>query len=194
MCEQNGLEPLLGGLQQRIATMFKEPRTELKFNWSHLGDIAQGRPHLGPKTSVAVYRLMQFTIRDAMIKHTDPETATKVFYEAGHMAGRSLYENLLDDPKDFNELVSRLEKLLKELSVGILRFERTDLEKLDFVLTVAEDLDCSGLPLMDEAVCTFDEGFIAGLLKAFTGKEFDVKEVDCWATGERVCRFSATVQ
>ena len=33
------------------------------------------------------------------------------------------------------------------------------------------------------------EGFISGLLSAHTGKEFSVKEVDCWCSGDRVCRF-----
>lgn len=60
---------------------------------------------------------------------------------------------------------------------------------MEFVLTVAEDLDCSGLPFVDQAVCTYDEGFITGILKVYTGKEFTVKEIDCWGTGDRVCRF-----
>jgi hypothetical protein len=40
-----------------------------------------------------------------------------------------------------------------------------------------------------ETVCTYDEGFIAGLLGEYTGLPFVVKEVDCWCSGDRVCRF-----
>jgi hypothetical protein len=87
--------------------------------------------------------------------------------------------------------VARLQKLLKDLNIGILRMEKADPEKLEFVLAVAEDLDCSGLPVLEEAVCTYDEGFIAGILGAFTNRSFDVKEVDCWCTGDRTCRFRA---
>ena len=36
---------------------------------------------------------------------------------------------------------------LKKLKIGILRVERGDVENLTFTLTVAEDLDCSGLPV-----------------------------------------------
>ena len=54
-------------------------------------------------------------------------------------------------------------------------------------------MDCSGLPLSEETICDYDEGFIAGVLKAYTGKDFFVKEVDCWATGDRVCRFAVKV-
>jgi uncharacterized protein len=35
----------------------------------------------------------------------------------------------------------------------------------------------------------YDEGFISGILKAYSGRDFRVREVDCWATGDRVCRF-----
>jgi len=59
------------------------------------------------------------------------------------------------------------------------------------ILTVAEDLDCSGLPITNENVCVYDEGFIAGILEAYTGKPYHVREIDCWASGDRVCRFNA---
>ena len=67
--------------------------------------------------------------------------------------------------------------------------EQADMNKLEFTLTVAEDLDCSGLPDLGHVVCTYDEGFISGLFKSFTGKSFEAKEVDCWCTGDRTCRF-----
>ena len=61
-------------------------------------------------------------------------------------------------------------------------------------MTVDEDLDCSGLPDTDEQICVYDEGFIQGILEAFTGKFFDVEEVDCWCAGSRTCRFSAVMK
>jgi predicted hydrocarbon binding protein len=62
------------------------------------------------------------------------------------------------------------------------------------VLTVGQDLDCSGLPVTNETVCNYDEGFIAGILEAYTGKKYEVREVDCWANGDRVCRFNGIFQ
>jgi len=56
---------------------------------------------------------------------------------------------------------------------------------------VSEDLDCSGLPELDYEICSYDEGFISALLECFSGMKFIVKEVDCWCTGDRTCRFSA---
>jgi len=61
------------------------------------------------------------------------------------------------------------------------------------VMTVGEDLDCSGLPITGETICHYDEGFIAGILKAYTKQNYVVREVDCWSTGARICRFKAYV-
>jgi hypothetical protein len=169
--------------------MFKEERDELQFEWSMLGDVAQGRPNLGDTMSVAVYRLMQFTLRDVLIKEFGPEVAERIYYQAGQSAGRQFFRNLVTQKTDFNEFVVEIQKLLADLSIGILRVEKADLTNMNFMLTVAEDLDCSGLPLCDESICTYDEGFINGLFLEFTGKDFDVKEVDCWCSGDRVCRF-----
>ena len=88
-----------------------------------------------------------------------------------------------------NRFVAELQQVLKDRGIGILRVEKGDVENLTFTLTVAEDLDCSGLPTCGEQICTYDEGFISGLLSAHTGKKFRVKEVDCWCSGDRVCRF-----
>ncbi|MEI6451670.1 MAG: 4-vinyl reductase, partial [Actinomycetes bacterium] len=44
-----------------------------------------------------------------------------------------------------------------------------------------------------ESICVYDEGFIAALLESYTGRRFVVKEVDCWCTGDRTCRFTAEV-
>ena len=75
------------------------------------------------------------------------------------------------------------------LKIGLLRVEECDFEKGEFVITVHEDLDCSGLPATGELVCRYDEGFLAGILEMYTGKRFQVREVECWASGSRVCRF-----
>lgn len=169
--------------------MFKEERNESLFEWCMLGKVDEGRPNLGFTMDVSVYRLMQFTMRDVMIQEFGVETADKVFFKAGEIAGKALYNNLITKKDDFNEFVAELQDLLKRLRIGILRIEKANLEDLTFTLTVAEDLDCSGLPACNETICTYDEGFIAGILSEHTGKRFIVKEVDCWCSGDRVCRF-----
>lgn len=170
--------------------MFKEERGSNRFEWKDLGDIELGRPNLGPTTLVAVYRLMQYTMRDVLITEYGPQTAGQLLAKAGKVAGAEFCKSVLDTKLGFNEFISDLQEKLRSLKIGILRIEKADIEKLEFVLTVDEDLDCSGLPLLGETVCDYDEGFIAGILNTYTGKEFNVKEIDCWASGERTCRFS----
>ncbi len=169
--------------------MFKEERDTSSFEWTMLGKIDEGRPNLGFTTDVSVYRLMQFTLRDVLIKDFGVEKADRIFYRAGETAGRHFYENLITKRNSFGEFVVELQDVLKQRKIGILRVEKGDVENLTFTLTIAEDLDCSGLPVCDEQICTYDEGFISGLLSAHTGKDFSVKEVDCWCSGDRVCRF-----
>jgi len=170
--------------------VFKEERDESQFEWSMLGDIAAGRPNLGPTMHVAVYRLMQFTLRDVLIRDFGVEKADQVFFEAGKEAGKAYCDNILTEKNDLNGLFADLQRTMKELGIGIFRVESADLEKNSFVITIAEDLDCSGIPVCSEQICIYDEGFIAGLLLAYSGKDFHVKEVDCWGSGGRVCRFT----
>ncbi|MBT4289161.1 MAG: 4-vinyl reductase [Deltaproteobacteria bacterium] len=171
--------------------MFKEEREELQFDWGMIGDVAVGRPNLGSTMDVSVYRLMQFTLRDVIIKNFGADKADKIFYDAGKKAGQEFFKQLIDKENDFNGFIQQLQDLLSQLKIGILRLEASDMEKHHFTLTVAEDLDCSGLPVTDEEICTYDEGFISGILSEYTGNEFEVKEVDCWCSGDRVCRFEA---
>lgn len=164
-----------------------------KFSWDLLGDIAAGRPNLGLNTRLEVYRLMQFAFRDVMEEHLGTEKTDQIFYEGGKLAGVEFYKNIFGNISDFHEFVKSLQETLREMGIGILRVEEADIENGNFVLTVSEDLDCSGLPEIGYEVCTYDEGFIAGLLESFTGSPFKVKEVDCWCTGDRTCRFTAEI-
>jgi predicted hydrocarbon binding protein len=160
-----------------------------QFRWDHLGDIAAGRPNLGAVTYLAVYRLMQYSLRHILACRYGEETVSEILNEAGHVAGSEFCRNVLDTSKDFNGFIAQVQERLRELHIGILRMEKADLERQEFVLTLAEDLDCSGLPVTDETVCQYDEGFLAGIFSVYTGKKFMAREIDCWANGERTCRF-----
>lgn len=161
------------------------------FSWDLLGDIEKGRPNLGNNTRLEIYRLMQFTFRDVVERRYGTAEADKIFHEAGGVAGRAFYDHFLSGTTDFQIFIRKLQEVLREMGVGVLRVEEADLARRTFTITVSEDLDCSGLPELDYEVCTYDEGFIAALLERFTGKPFTVREIDCWCTGDRTCRFSA---
>lgn len=159
------------------------------FTWSNLGDIKVGRGDLGEDMPVIVYRLMQYTLLDVLSDELGLSKANSFFLAAGHLAGVEFAKNALNCNLDFNNFISHLQETLKLLKIGIFRMEAFNPENGEIVVTVGEDLDCSGLPITNENVCVYDEGFISGILETYTGKNYHVKEIDCWASGARVCRF-----
>jgi predicted hydrocarbon binding protein len=163
---------------------------EYNFSWEQLGDIEEGRPNLGQQTSVTVYRLMQYTMRAVLEKEYGDEQTRQLLVQAGRLAGREFCKNVMDVTLPLNKFIAQLHDVLVDLAVGVLKVEKSDTVNLNFIVTVSEDLDCSGLPIKGVTVCDYDEGFIEGIFSVYTGKNFDVKEIDCWTTGERTCRFT----
>lgn len=168
-----------------------EKERKYPFSWELLGDLQLGRPNLGSSVRLEVYRLMQSCFRDVIENEYGTEATDRIFYRTGHLAGTEFHRNLLGKITDFNQFIHALQAVLREMKIGILRAEELDLENGRLVFTISEDLDCSGLPEMNFEFCSYDEGFLAGVLESFSGKEFEVKEVDCWCTGDRTCRFVA---
>ena len=174
--------------------VFSKNMKHSEFGWDSIGDIKEGRGDLGEEMPVLVYRLMQYTMLDVLSKEYGSEKANDYFRKAGLLAGKEFAKHTLDLTADFNTFIANLQKALAELKIGILRMEAFDPDSGSIVLTVGQDLDCSGLPITNENVCNYDEGFIAGILEVYTGKTYEVREVDCWANGDRVCRFNGNVQ
>jgi len=174
--------------------IFKIEETHNKFKWENLGDIKTGRGALGEEMPVLVYRLMQYTMLDVLSTEYGSDRANEFFRAAGYLAGIEFAKYNLNLKVDFSTFISELQEKLKELKIGILRIENFNGEDGSLVLTIGEDLDCSGLPITNETVCIYDEGFISGIIESYTGKKYDVREIDCWASGDRVCRFTGKVK
>lgn len=167
--------------------------TEKIFSWDSLGDLSIGRPNLGSNVSVEIYRLMQYTLRQVLEEQYGESTSRGLIHAAGKIAGMAYCDRFLDITLGPDAFLAGLHQQLIYHNIGVLRVEKTDMENLHLVLTVSEDLDCSGLPIDGKTVCDYDEGFIAGIMEKYTGKKFIVVEVDCWATGDRTCRFDVTL-
>lgn len=161
------------------------------FNWNMLGNLEKGREHLGQEMPVLVYRLFQYTMRATLVREFGTEEMIRLFRKSGALAGEEFAKNVLDLDADWDAFLANMQEKLKELQIGVLRFEEMDEKSGRAILTIGEDLDCSGLPVTGECVCNYDEGFIAGILGAYTKKPYEAVEVDCWARGDRVCRFEA---
>jgi predicted hydrocarbon binding protein len=178
-----------------MENIFKQlmEKTHHTFSWESLGDIREGRVELGEEMPVLIYRLMQFTMLDVLTREFGTERANELFYSAGYLAGSEFAKKALDLDVEWDTFFANLQNALEDLKIGIFRMEVVDPATGNITFTISEDLDCSGLPVTNETVCTYDEGFAAGILKTYTGKDYDVREIDCWANGDRTCRFTGVV-
>lgn len=173
--------------------IFMADRKPIQFE-EYLKYDENSRGNLGEELPVLVYRLLEYSLKEELLRRYGKDEQVEVFRSAGRMAGEYFAKNMLNLDQPMDQFVSELQNKMKELKIGVLRIEDVDEESGKIILTVAEDADCSGLPVLGETVCNYDEGFIAGILSVYSGKQYTVIEVDCWATGDRVCRFQANVE
>ena len=152
------------------------------------------RGNLGGELPVIVYRLLEYSIKDELAVRYGRAEQVEIFRNAGRKAGEFFARKMLNLNQPLDQFVSELQKKMAEMKIGVLRIESVDEESGQIILTVSEDADCSGLPVLGETVCNYDEGFISGILSLYSGKEYVAVETDCWATGGRVCRFQADVR
>ena len=149
---------------------------------------------MGAELPVAIYRLLEYSLREELTERFGKETQVEIFRGAGFRAGVFFAEHHLDLTLELSDFISQLQQRLEEFKIGVLRMEETQEETGTMVLTLSEDADCSGLPMLGETVCNYDEGFLSGLLTTYTKRPYTAIEVSCWATGDRVCRFRAETQ
>ncbi len=156
-----------------------------------LGDVQTGRRNLGSEMPVIVYRLFMYSMRDTLEQRFGQEETIRILRECGKKAGTEFAEKILDLSLDLDSFLIHLQDVISEYKIGILRMESFDESNRKAVFTISEDVDCSGLPVLGMAVCNYDEGFLNGILQKYTGEPYTVTEIDCWAKGDRVCRFEA---
>lgn len=175
-----------------MANIF-EKMDPMIYKLADISDVKTGRENLGELMPVEVYRLFQYSMRNTLVELYGKDMMVETFRLAGEAAGREFAEAFLDLTLTLEDFMNQLAQRLKELKIGVLAIESFDAKTGHAVLTVSEDLDCSGLPVTGETVCNYDEGFIAGILKEYTNQNYVVTEIACWATGDKTCRFDAVI-
>ena len=155
--------------------------------------MGHGRENLGTELPVAVYRMLEYSFREELSGRFGKEEQISIFRGAGYRAGTFFAQNCLDLTLEFSAFAAQLQQQLEAFKIGVLRIEETEEDTGKMVLTISEDADCSGLPAIGETVCNYDEGFLSGILTAYTGKPYGAVEINCWAAGARVCCFRAEV-
>jgi len=168
---------------------------EKLFGLDIIDSISTGRPNLGKKMEVATYRLLQYNLSAVLEERFGATQTRALFQETGRRAGMDYCRRFLDTTQSAESFISQLRQQMIQDGMCILQVEKCDFTTMHLVFTLAEDLDCSGLsPVAELTVCNYDEGFIAGILEQYTGRKFNVQEIDCWGSGQRVCRFDIHCQ
>ena len=175
------------------SNIFMKEKKPISFE-EYLQYDENSRGNLGGDLPVIVYRLLEYSLKDELVKRYGKEAQVEIFRNAGRKAGEFFARKMLNLDQPLDQFVGELQKKMQEMKIGVLRVENVDEESGKIILTVSEDADCSGLPVLGETVCNYDEGFISGILSLYSGKEYTAVEGDCWATGDRVCRFHADVK
>ena len=175
-----------------MENIFLEGRKPVRFE-DYLQYDQSSRGNLGAEIPVLVYRMLEYSLKDAIIERYGKQAQIELFRKAGRTAGEYFARTFLDLSLPLDRFVGELQAKMQEQRIGVLRIEDVDEESGRIMLTVSEDADCSGLPVLGETVCNYDEGFISGVLSLYSGKPYEAVEIDCWATGDRVCRFRAAV-
>ena len=174
------------------ANIFTESMSPITFE-DYLQYDDKSRENLGDELPVLIYRMLEYSLKDELCSRYGKDEQIEIFRSAGRKAGEFFAKKFLNLNQPLDQFVAELQNRLCDLKIGVLRIESVDEETGKIVLTVAEDADCSGLPILGETVCNYDEGFIGGILTTYSGRLYTALEVDCWATGDRVCRFHASV-
>ena len=172
--------------------VFMEDQKPLSFE-KYLQYDEKSRSNLGEMLPVLVYRMLEYSLKDELVSRLGKDAQIDIFRKAGQRSGEYFARNMLHLDQPLNQFISELQAKLQELRIGVLRIESVGEETGRIILTVSEDADCSGLPVLGETVCNYDEGFLSGILSVYTGKPYSAIEIDCWATGDRVCRFRAEI-
>lgn len=138
-----------------------------------------------------VSRLFLFSLKEVLAARYGLAATVDIIREGGRLAGRRFAENALDLNGAMDYFINNTQNALMQMNLGALRMEKAEERCLEFTLTLVKDPAYCRLPHTQAESGCYDEGFLEGVLEAYMGKQYRVRQVDCWENGERTCRFEA---
>ena len=159
------------------------------------------RPSIGDYTHIGTLQKTTFSILGLDV------LATRLFYEAGKdlgLYGADSHLLLSLNPKIGAEIRS-IEKRFKYVIEGISEFynrqtsnlptyfsDRVDIVSLshdEAVIHLHETASCTQAMDIGEPLCHFTAGEMAGMIEALLAESVNVRETECWGTGQDFCTF-----
>ncbi len=167
--------------------MSNEPEDEPDF--SGLIDLKKTQKKSFTEIPIYVHRLFQITLTEVLIDKYGIGEMTAVFRDCGKMAGRAFVQQNIIPGLPFDEFLKELSEKLREAKLGILNIERYDKDTDIGLISVGDYLNCT-CGLGGKNLCSYEEGFISGILYEYTKKNYSVVETECKGSGSNICRFS----
>jgi len=148
------------------------------------------RPTLGTQIPVSVFRVFrQFSALYGANILGDQGTRT-VFVHAGRELGLDVGKQLYTD--DLSKYLERVIGFVYDLNVGILKpVDSDDPERM--ILQLDECVTCSGMPNIEQKICHFEVGLVAGIVQTFVGKSVHAFETKCNANGDHCCEVTVAL-
>jgi predicted hydrocarbon binding protein len=127
------------------------------------------------------FRLIFHTLRISLL--TQGVDIDPILHEAGLKVGEALYEKVKDP--DMANFLGNIAKFWETHSLG-----SVDVKNLNpLTISVQDCFECSGLPYLGRPACAFDSGILESLFSLYNEEEAKVKETECYALGDKACRF-----
>ncbi len=92
----------------------------------------------------------------------------------------------LEEAKN-SDLIDMLKTMFEMTKMGLLRLK--DFDKRRLVFELEECVECAGLPNIEEAICYYTAGYLAGLFSVFLERNIRAYETKCCAKGDELCEF-----
>jgi len=108
-----------------------------------------------------------------------------IHYDVGTKLGKKLEP--LFKSTEYNDIFYEFAGFWKKNGFG--QIDELEITKKSTTFNVYECFECSHMPNMGRTVCKLDEGFLTTVLETKFKNKFEVKEIECYASGYDHCRF-----
>jgi uncharacterized protein len=127
------------------------------------------------------FRLIFHTLRISLL--TQGVDIDPILHEAGLKVGEALYEKVKDP--DMANFLGNIADFWETHSLGSVEVKNLN----PLTISVQDCFECSGLPYLGRPACAFDSGILESLFSLYNEEEAKVKETECYALGDKACRF-----
>ena len=108
-----------------------------------------------------------------------------IHYDVGTKLGNKL--EFIFKSTEYNEIFYELGSFWDKNGFG--QIDELEISPELVTFNVYDCFECSHLPNIGRTVCKLDEGFLTSILQNKLKNRFDVKEIECYASGFDHCRF-----